>query len=286
MRSTPALAPAAILSIGSAGTTPPSITGSNGIRFAGLTPLDGVGHHESLGAEHDLGFVGFRHRYRCDRGAVRRHAELIGEIAADPRRRRGRKSVVTRAALGDDPLEKTLGARHREKRRHAHAAGRLAEDGDVGVVPPESGDVVPHPFQCRDLVEQAEVGDSVAQEQEAVDAEPVVDADQDHAIAREPAAIVVRHSSGSVGEGAAVDPDHRRQPGGRRVGRPDVQVEAVLALDRRLREDRVEGREIGRLRHRGAERERVPGPFPGRGRLRRPEAVGGERRGGVGDAFE
>jgi hypothetical protein len=152
--------------------------------------------------------------------------------------------------------------------------------------PAERGDVVPHPFQRGDLVEQAEVGHPVVEEQESVDAQPVVDGDQHHAVPCEGRAVVARNGAGAVGEGAAVDPDHHGQPGRRRVRRPDVQVETFLARDRGLREDGVEGREVGWLRYRGTELERVPGPLPGWRRLRRPEAVGPERGGGIGNALE
>jgi len=192
----------------------------------------------------------------------------------------------TSAALGDDTLEKTLGPRHRQERRHAHSARGLAEDGDVSDITTESGDVVPHPLQRGDLVEQAEVGDPVVEEQEAVDAQPVVDADQHDAVACKGRAVVAWNGAGAVGEGAAVDPDHHGQSGRRRVGRPDVEVEALLARDRGLWEDGVEGRKVRRLRNRWAELERVSGSLPGGRRLRRPEAVGPERSGGIGKALE
>ena len=47
-----------------------------------------------------------------------------------------------------------LGARHRKQRGDAHGAGRLTEDGDLAGIAPESSYVVPHPFECSDLVEE------------------------------------------------------------------------------------------------------------------------------------
>ena len=126
-----------------------------------LAPFDGVGHRECLGTEHHLGLIDFCHRRLSDRGTVRRHAELLGQVAADPGCGCRRQGVVSGPALGDRALEQTLGARHRKERPDTHCAGRLAEDRDVVFVPTERSDVVPHPLQRRDLVEQTEVGDSV-----------------------------------------------------------------------------------------------------------------------------
>src|SRR6476660_6732329 len=54
-------------------------------------------------------------------------------------------------------LEQPFGAGHGEQRADAHRTSRLAEDGDVAGVAAEGGDVLLHPVQCGDLVEQAEI---------------------------------------------------------------------------------------------------------------------------------
>ena len=77
-----------------------------------------------------------------------------------------------------------------EQRADAHRTGRLAEDGDVVGIAAEGGDVVPHPLEGGDLVEQAEVGVSVAEIEEALGADPVVDGHADDAVAGEAAAVV------------------------------------------------------------------------------------------------
>ena len=66
---------------------------------------------------------------------------------------------------------------------------RLAEDRDVVRVAAERGDVVTHPLQCGDLVEQRDVARAreavveMVEVREAERAEPVVDGDDDHVAA-------------------------------------------------------------------------------------------------------
>ena len=69
-------------------------------------------------------------------------------------------------ALCDRPPEQPVGAGHGEQRADAHRTGRLAEDGDVAGIAAEGRDVVPHPLEGGDLVEQAEVGVSVGEIEE------------------------------------------------------------------------------------------------------------------------
>ena len=130
-------------------------------------------------------------------------------------------------ALEDGAPEQALGAGHGEQRADAHRAGRLPEDGDVGGVTTEGRDVLAHPREGRDLVEQADVGALVAEVQEPVGPEPPVDDHADDAVAGEPAAVVRRR--GPDLEGAALDPHHDRQPRRAGVWRPDVEAQAVLA---------------------------------------------------------
>ena len=60
--------------------------------------------------------------------------------------------------------------RHREQRADAHRARRLAADGDVVGIAPESGDVVADPLERRDLVEQAAVRRRIGEEEEPLGA--------------------------------------------------------------------------------------------------------------------
>ena len=104
----------------------------------------------------------------------------------------------------------------------------------VGVAA-ERRDVVAYPLERGDLVEQADVaragptGVDLAQLEEAEGAQAVVHGDEHDAVLRERGPVVQRRRARAHLEAAAVDPDHDGQRlGGRRVGGPHVQVEAVL----------------------------------------------------------
>ena len=149
----------------------------------------------------------------------------------------------------------------------------------------ERGDVVAHPLQRRDLVEQAAVGRRVRQQREPVDAESVVDAHQDDAVAREGAAVVHPDGRVAVAERATVDPHHDRR-GTADIRRPDVERQPVVAGDVRLGQQGVERSRVVRLRRCRAELSARPHAVP---RLRRlgclePQRAGRTRR--VRDAEE
>ena len=142
------------------------------------------------------------------------------------------------AALDDGAAEQPLGARHGEQRADAQRAGGFAEDGDVAGIAAEGGDIVAHPFERRDLVEQAEVGDAVAEVEEAFGADAVVDGHADDAVAGEAAAVVPGAGAGAVIlVHAARDPDHHRQVRRAQVLGPDVEGQAVLAGADQFREE-------------------------------------------------
>src|SRR6266566_4913775 len=95
--------------------------------------------------------------------------------------------------LGNGPAEETGSAGHRHERRHAHGTSRFAKDRDVMWVSSESGDVLLHPGESSDLVEQAEVDNAVTQVEEAIGSQTIVDGDADDAIAGEMSAIIGWH---------------------------------------------------------------------------------------------
>ena len=159
------------------------------------------GHQQAIG------------RHRRHRLARRLDAEPLGQDAAHAQRDLGRDDPVGGPALGDGPPEQALGPGHGQERADAHGAGRLAEDRDVGRVAAEGRDVVAHPLERGDLVEQAEVRIAVGEVEEALGADAVVDRHADDAVAGEAAAVVGR--AGPDLEHAARDPDHDRQAGGR-----------------------------------------------------------------------
>jgi len=129
-----------------------------------------VGLQPRLRREHPLD------RHLSDRRTGRRHPQPRGAVPADPRRDLGRGHLVGRTTLQDCPAEQPLRAGHGEQHADAHRTGRLTEDGDVGGVAAERGDVLLHPLQGGDLVEQTQVGVAVAvaEVEEALGTETIV----------------------------------------------------------------------------------------------------------------
>src|SRR5260370_10949788 len=150
------------------------------------------------------------------------------------------------STLGDGPAEETSCARHREEGGNTHAASRLAKDGDVLRITAEGSDILLHPDEGRDLVEQAEVGALVTQVEEAVRAEAVVDGHADDSVAGEATAIIIGYGTRPVRKSTAMNPDHDGQPDPAEVRGPDIEVQAVLTFDDWLREKDVERRKIRR----------------------------------------
>ena len=67
--------------------------------------------------------------------------------------------------------------------------------------------------------------------EESENPDPVFDDREDNAVSDESGPIVKRIGAPGPGDvGAAVDPDHHGQPGGRLAGRsPDIEIQAVFA---------------------------------------------------------
>src|SRR5260370_29080672 len=110
------------------------------------------------------------------------------------------------STLGDGPAEETSCARHREEGGNTHAASRLAKDGDILRITAEGSDVLLHPDEGRDLVEQTEVGALVTQVEEAIHAEAVVDGHADHSVAGAANAIIVGHGTTPVRKSTPINP--------------------------------------------------------------------------------
>lgn len=154
---------------------------------------------------------------------------------------------------------------------HRHAACAFSENGDVRRITAKSIGIGLHPAERRDLVEIAEVAAVPFSRQgrvrkEAETTQPIVQADQHHAVACEVLAGINRRRRAAVDEPATVDPDHHWQfgPRLRRCGFPDVDEKAVF---RRRGSNRCRiGREwrleaicpvSGGIAHRGPRRRRL-----------------------------
>ena len=189
-------------------------------------------------------------------------------------------------------MEQPLRERRRLHDVHAPRAGRLAEDRDAPRVTAEGRDVLLHPLQDRDVIEDRVVarrvlgrfGRQLRMRKKPERAEPVVRRHDDDAFSGEGGAVVGRRRAGAARPGAAVDPDHHRPLVAARGGGPHVQVEAVFARRRRLRGVRRTGR-IRLLHALRAERVGMPDARPRRDRLRRLPAQIADRRRREGNAL-
>ena len=220
-----------------------------------ITVHDGPGGQP----ERDAGLGGVAVRQREDRlggsgthllqGVIAGPVEkFLGGLAHEIQRRdgalrlggpAGRNPVHTAAALDDRFLDQIPRQRRGNERLDAAGARALAQDRDVVRIPAECGDVGMDPFERGDLVQEAVVAGNVVRtlrgqermDQEAEDAEPVVDRDQDDALLGPDLAVELGLVPPAAGVGAAVDPHRHRQLLARLArGRgPDIQVQAVLA---------------------------------------------------------
>ena len=154
------------------------------------TPALRVGMRDKIGLQLCLGLKQAIDGDRRDRLSGCLDAKLLGKALADPPRGRGRDHVMRRPALGDGAPEQPLGTGHGKQRADAHRTSRLAEDGDVAGIAAEGGDILLHPLEGGDLVEQAEVGVSLAEIEEALGADTVIDGHADDAVAGETAAVI------------------------------------------------------------------------------------------------
>src|SRR6266487_1087701 len=151
---------------------------------------------------------------------------------------------MSRPTLSDSPVKQPLGTRHGQQRADAHRSSRLAEDGDVLWIATKGGDILPYPLEGSDLVEQGPIGVSLAQIEEAIDTDTVIDGYAHNAVAGETTAVIPGHRRRSVLKGTARNPDHHRLPGRPEVGGPDIEGQAVLADGGKLWEDHADFRGV------------------------------------------
>src|SRR4051794_35885401 len=124
---------------------------------------------------------------------------------------------MSRPTLGDCAVKQPLGTGHGKQRADAHSTSRLTEDGDVPWIAAEGSDVLLHPLEGRNLIKQTEVGNSVAEIEEAIGTDTVIDGHADDTVAGEAAAVIPGRRPRSAHKGTARNPDHHRLP-----SRPEV----------------------------------------------------------------
>ena len=116
-------------------------------------------------------------------------------------------------------MEQTTSARCGHQVEHCLTASRLAEDGDVVGIAAEHGNVVAHPLERCNLVEEAVVARHAIGRlccqfwmgEETEHAEPVVDRDEHRAALSKNVAVIKRLRATAIGVIAAMDPDHHRK---------------------------------------------------------------------------
>ena len=189
------------------------------------------------------------------------------------------------AALCNHALEQSCRQRRRLNDVDAPRAGRLAEDRHLAGVAAERGDVVLHPFQRGDVIEDGVVARRMLRRfsgqfgvgQEPERAQPVVRGHDDDTLACERGAVVGVVGTGTAGPGSSVNPHHHRTlVAGTRRG-PDIEEQAVLAG----RGGRGRVRRSGWVRRLHALRTKGVGPLhpsPRDDRLRRLPAQIADRR--------
>src|SRR5256885_7028219 len=130
---------------------------------------------------------------------------------------------MRRPTLGDGSAKQPLGTGHGQQRADAHSTSRLAEDGDVAGITAEGGDILLYPRQGGDLVEQAEVGVALAQIEEAINTDTVIDGHAYDTVAGETTAVIPGRRTRSNLKHTARNPDHHRLPGRTQVSGPDIE---------------------------------------------------------------
>ena len=121
-------------------------------------------------------------------------------------------------ALRDGAAKEPGGARHGHQRRDAAGSRGLAEDGDPAGIAAEGDDVVLHPAERGDLIQEPAVGRCSAEVPEALGAQAVVEGHDDDAVTGQRGAVEEGIAGPAVDVASAVDPHHHRQAGGAEVG--------------------------------------------------------------------
>src|SRR6185295_12765388 len=172
--------------------------------------------------------------------------------------------MVSRSTLGDGAPEQPLCTRHGKQNSDAHRPSRLAEDGDVAGIATKSPYILLYPREGGELVEQTEVCDSVAEIQETLSADAIIDGYAYDTIAGETTAVIPgRRTRSVILKHAARNPDHHRLPSQSKVAGPDVKVQTVFTGNGKLGDEHVHRRPIRQLRRLPAISKRVSHAAPG-----------------------
>ena len=138
-------------------------------------------------------------------------------------------------ALHNGFMEQSSRKRRSHQRQHAARTGRLAKYGDVLRIAAERGNVIAHPFQGLDLIEQRKVMHHAfffplkrRMGKKAEVSETVINCHHHRAALRQRPAVIRRQTASAECKSSAVQPDHHRKRIGAYDWRPDVKVQAVF----------------------------------------------------------
>lgn len=92
----------------------------------------------------------------------------------------------------------------------------------------EGGNIITHPFECGNKIEQTAIVGPSFEVKEAQRAKAIIDRDLNDAACRKSTALQHRLVGGTDRVTAAMDPEQHRRPA-RRIGRADIDREEVLA---------------------------------------------------------
>ena len=112
--------------------------------------------------------------------------------------------------MRDGPTEEPGRPGHGQQGGDRSTTGGFAEDGDAVRVAAEGADVLRHPFQRGDLIEQTAVGGSAVDGGETLDAQTIIERHHDGATGRQPAAVEFRQAGRTDHVGAAGNPCQHR----------------------------------------------------------------------------
>jgi hypothetical protein len=225
-------------------------------------------------------------------GLCVREAGLSEEAVHHIVRRLWRVPDQYSAALLDDLVHQAACPRHNRQHRRADGPGRLPEHSHIVWIATETTDLVPHPLQGRNLVEDALVAGAVElvttdplAAQEAKQAKPVIERNHHHITPRgQPRAVEEWARTVAEQKSPAVQPDQHWPS--RVVCRrgPDVEIEAVFAHLGEGQTRLVD--RVGPLHGRRAIGAGLADPIPGNRFVRRAKAEGADGRLGIGNATE
>src|SRR4030042_627515 len=122
--------------------------------------------------------------------------------------------MMSPSTLSDGAPEEPLGTGHGKQHGHAHRPCRFAKNSDLAGIATKGGDIVPHPLEGGDLVEQASVGVSLTEIKKALGTDPIIDGHTYDAVAGETTAAIPGGCPRSViFKHAARNPYHHGETG-------------------------------------------------------------------------